>query len=866
LYDSDYWSYDELIGYYNTLSSALSKVADTEIYNRVLAETMFARCALFDFYMDEYISAQGADVVAEELVQFQKDAQVCGFTYAYEGWYTYESSIAYKINAWKTNANLISALVENTEVIKDENYAKTEYSHLYSISVTEGLEFRTDGDTVALRHQGTSDALTVNSAFLNKMVNAGYTHVTVTATTNNGDNTLDVFKPGSTSEYLASSKTSAENGGKVTHTLALADLYDSTAAAYDLRIQTRGWWSGVTLTINELTFSGVPMTDEEIAAVIDDETTNWASSEYASLWSVGSPQTISATGETVVIPAYVGSSGFIISVSSQLMNAAVEAGYTTVTIVSTTNYHNNFRIFPAGTTSASSTTYLATAKTNLEDGGQVTYTIELSKLLNSSTGNYELLMQNGGWSSNSGCSVTYNSLIFRGKPIDPEVLLDEGLVNEDTNWASSEYATFWSVGSPQTIEASGDTVKIPAYVGSSGFMISVDSQLMNAAVAAGYTTATIISTTNYDNNFRIFPAGTTSASSTTYLATAKTNLADGGQVTYTIELSKLLNDSTGNYELLMQNGGWSSNSDCSVTYNSLTFAKPVDPMEAINEALKEETTNWALSEHATFWSVDSPQTIDATGEAVTIPAYVGSSGFKIYFDSEILNAAVEAGYTTVTIASTTNNYNNNFRIFKPGSSSYLTTTTVSAGTQATITVNLSDLLNTSTGDYELAMQNGGWWTNGGCSVTYNSLTFSTHYKTANFAESAYAEYWTATNASLTTSGETVSVKCASGYMLSVSGELLALAAGAGCTTVTISTNSGNFDNWFDIYNPNWANATGNSAVKAWKQLSVKPTEREVSWTLNLADLLNANGEYVLNMSARGWWSGCTWTVTSLTFA
>ena len=658
LYNSDYWTYDELIGYCDTLNSALSKVAGTAIYNRVLAETMFVRCALLDFYMDAYINAKGVSTVAEELVQFQKDAQVCGFTYAYEGWYAYESSIAYKINAWKMDASLANALALNTKVLKEENYAKTEYSHLYSISVADGLEFRTDGETVALRHQGTAGELTVNAAFLNKMANAGYTQVTVTATTNNGsDNTLDVFKPGSTSEYLASSKTSAANGGKVTHTIALADLYNATAGAYDLRIQTRGWWSGVTLTINELSFSGAPMDYNEILSVIADDSINWAAVEYEGLWTVTSGTKIT-TGDTVAMKH--GSDAYA-TVASPLLKAAVAEGYTTLTVTSTTNNSadNTFTIYkPDGATA------LASSKTTAANGGKVTLTVNIADLYSETQNAYDFRLTTAGWWG--GVSLTFNSLTFGGKPVDPTEMINEGLANQNTDWSLAEYAELWSTAQGTVVTGDNYAVKKNGTYNSSDHIVSVHPLLIELAVAAGYKTMTVTTTAaGAWNTFTVHKPGTSDFSETgadNYVARAK-NGAAGDPVTLTVTLADLYNESTGEYELKMTTAGWWNN--VVWTFNSLTFEKPVQIVTL--EELFANKTNFAEVAYAEYWATAAGLADISGSHYVAKRNGATASDVVISVNNKLLSEAAKLGYTHLTVTSTVSSgLDNTFVIYRPG--------------------------------------------------------------------------------------------------------------------------------------------------------------------------------------------------------
>ena len=655
-------------------------------------------------------------------------------------------------------------------------------------------------------------------------------------------------------------------------------MYSETQNAYDFRLTTAGWWGGVSLTFNSLTFGGKPVDPTEmINEGLANQNTDWSLAEHAELWSTAQGTVVTGDNYAVKKNGTYNSSDHIVSVNPLLIELAVAAGYKTMTVTTTAaGAWNTFTVHKPGTSDFSETgadNYVARAK-NGAAGDPVTLTVTLADLYNESTGEYELKMTTAGWWNN--VVWTFNSLTFE-KPVQT-VTLEELFANK-TNFAEVAYAEYWATAAGLADISGSHYVAKRNGATASDVVISVNNKLLSEAAKLGYTHLTVTSTVSsgLDNTFVIYRPGVTDftqyTNSSYYLVSAKSGSSAGGSVTHTVALADLYNSTSGEYELNMQTMGWWGGS-AALTFNALTFSNKV--VEMIEGGIASSATNWALTKYASIWT-NVAGTVDTTGANMVYKRGSTSNGYEVQvrINADLLAAAVAQGYTHVTIGSTvmlnsSSAGTNQFIIHNPGTTDFsvrsgLAYKQTKDGSETLLTVKIADLWNASTKTYDMVVTTNGWW-GGNATWTMNTLVFYNQIKSINFAESQYAEYWTATNATLNTSGETISVKCADGFMLSVSSELLAKAVEEGCTTITITTNSGNFDNWFDIYNPNYANVTGNSVAKKWKELSVKPTEREVSWTLNLADLLNDNGEYVLNIAARGWWNGCVWTVTSLTFA
>lgn len=259
IYSAAYFSQAELKDYLSDLKSILNKTkANQTVYGRVLKETMFVRCALLEFYSSAYTTKAFVD----ELTALEDDAKRCGFTYAYEGWYNYESSLSYKFNAWKEQAAVKAELLSR-KVTSTENYADATNLNYWTVEGGTLSSNMTGVNAWAVKFgYGANAKLTFSKEILKKAAMQGYTTVTYTAIADEFNFWLEVYggKDGASNLLPTDYEGRGEKGGTITQVLNLADLWDSETGEYTLTFSTIGWWGGTSMYLSALTFGG---NDEE---------------------------------------------------------------------------------------------------------------------------------------------------------------------------------------------------------------------------------------------------------------------------------------------------------------------------------------------------------------------------------------------------------------------------------------------------------------------------------------------------------------------------------------------------------------------------------------------------------------------------
>ncbi len=391
IYKAENFSYEELQTYVAMLNAILAKAAnDEDLYNRILPETMFPRCALLDFYRDQLIADLGAKAVAEEIFLFQQQAMELGMTHL--GMYSDPDGLMNtKIAGWK-DEQLIPYINELITVEAGENYALSEYDHLWSTSHFF-LNFQQNGGIKIYRDfSAMSDfAVSVDSVMFEKAVAAGMTYVTITS--HIGSNADHWAYVDNATKTVASKHTKGTEVNEMT--VKIADLWDEETQSYVMKFTTNGWWGGVSLYIDSLVFFN-PLD------YLQNADNNWVS--QSSCWST-TAGTLKLSGG-VLQQSYA--NGAVVSFDGEILAAAVKVGYTKVSIVTYGNFNFRTEIKNPNDTKA-----LAAA------GGKGSYTatspwvatVSLADLLNKATGEYELKMTTSGWWAN-GPYWNISSLTF----------------------------------------------------------------------------------------------------------------------------------------------------------------------------------------------------------------------------------------------------------------------------------------------------------------------------------------------------------------------------------------------------------------------------------------------------------------------
>ena len=616
--------------------------------------------------------------------------------------------------------------------------------------------------------------------------------------------------------------------------IALADIRKSDGT-YSLSFAVAGGWSGVyndfNMVISEVKFGHVIA--EKVAAAkaaLSDKTTNFATEAYLPLWTATSPIAYDS-GANAITVAYDGSA----SIRSELIAAAVEKGYTHITVKAKAIGFSDFwfKVYSGET--------MLNALSNY--GTEFTGSFELSSL-RGTDGNYSLKFSTGGWWKN--CFLGISSVTFSNLVEETLAAAKTALGDKTTNFATEAYLPLWTATSEVAYNAAESAITVKYADNAIG---TLNGELLKAAVEKGYTHINVKAKGIGYNDLRLS------------VKNASEEVVNSGATkTYTavIELSKFKGNS-GAYTLGFTSTGWWGG--CFIGIESITFSKPAID---IAEGLKDKTTNYASPKYLSCWTATSSLNYNYDESAVTIQ-YSGSGSLS----GELLKAAVEKGYTHITVTAkmiTTGAqiYDFWFAISKHAADETALAEAKKA-TPFTATVALADLREDD-GSYSIAFTTGGW----GQAYHYigiESVTFSNPVADAienglategtNFATGEYLNLWSAATNSISYDSTEMCIKTAHGSELSIDSKLLEAAAEKGYTKMKVTAKAiGGFDFWFSISK----HADDETALAEAKKVT------PFTATISLADLREDDGSYSVVFSTGGGWSGDHFLgISSVTF-
>ena len=186
----------------------------------------------------------------------------------------------------------------------------------------------------------------------------------------------------------------AKKATPFTATVALADLREDDGS-YSIAFTTGGWGQAYHyIGIESVTFSN-PVADA-IENGLATEGTNFATEAYLPLWTATSPIAYDS-GANAITVAYDGSA----SIRSELIAAAVEKGYTHITVKAKAIGFSDcwFKVYSGET--------MLNALSNY--GTEFTGSFELSSL-RGTDGSYSIAFTTGGWWE--GCFLGISSVTF----------------------------------------------------------------------------------------------------------------------------------------------------------------------------------------------------------------------------------------------------------------------------------------------------------------------------------------------------------------------------------------------------------------------------------------------------------------------
>ena len=475
--------------------------------------------------------------------------------------------------------------------------------------------------------------------------------------------------------------------------IALADIRKSDGT-YSLSFAVAGGWSGVyndfNMVISEVKFGHVIA--EKVAAAkaaLSDKTTNFATEAYLPLWTATSPIAYDS-GANAITVAYDGSA----SIRSELIAAAVEKGYTHITVKAKAIGFSDFwfKVYSGET--------MLNALSNY--GTEFTGSFELSSL-RGTDGNYSLKFSTGGWWKN--CFLGISSVTFSNLVEETLAAAKTALGDKTTNFATEAYLPLWTATSEVAYNAAESAITVKYADNAIG---TLNGELLKAAVEKGYThitvTAKMITTGEQIYNFWF--AISKHAADETALAEAK----KATPFTATVSLADLREDD-GSYSIAFTTGGWGQAYHY-IGIESVTFSNPV--ADAIENGLATEGTNFATEAYLPLWSATSPIAYDSGASAITV-AHDGSASIR----SELIAAAVEKGYTQINVKAKAIGFTNFwFKVYSGETMLIGGTNYGEAG--YTGSFELSSLRGTD-GSYSIAFTTGGWWE--GCFLGISSVTF-----------------------------------------------------------------------------------------------------------------------------------------------
>lgn len=329
-----------------------------------------------------------------------------------------------------------------------------------------------------------------------------------------------------------------------------------------------------------------------------DLTTNWASSENIGFWSAdnGGKAKYNDDAESIRMNyAYVrytegGEKQYAsLSILPDLIERAVEEGATHISFKFTSSGNFNFwgKVYGADNVGLN----LLGAQ-ELPDGD--VYMIDLDTLYNDASQKYSIAWTAAGWWA-SGQYIEVSDVYFE----TVETMMEKGLADNKTNWANAVYKDFWETetgafttsdkGFLELTRGAADTADA-TLVPKADNKVSINKNLLAAAVKAGYTHVTVTSVGTSYNWFTVYDPNDVE----TPLAKQSSQPAANAVITYEIALADLLNEETEEYELVMTNLGWAVGNK--VDYTGLTFSTKI---------VEENSTSSETSDEVESTSSDS---------------------------------------------------------------------------------------------------------------------------------------------------------------------------------------------------------------------------------------------------------------------
>lgn len=463
------------------------------------------------------------------------------------------------------------------------NWATADYFDFWNNDGTKAASgYSCDGGIKAAGTTG-EVGLIFDSAVLSAAEEAGYNYLTVSWTSaNNSHTTL-------CGTWLQS----------VTSGTKKIDISEAFA------ISTSGSWGNRNIVVTSLKFGKVV---DDITAGLNSASTNWASADYSTFWSVDSnknPATITYDGGIKATRATAGQNDIGLIFDPTVLTAAGTAGYTHVGVQWTSA--NNSHTTIAGK-------YLENAT-----GG--TRTIAIPQALGISTG--------GAWDTSA---ITVQSLKF----IKYTELVTAGINSASINWASADYLAAWSADENNYAFYYSPKNAVAIMYGGSGYL---DGGVIAAAVTKGYTKMVVTA-----EPFSIKDDGTYdfwfSVNSKTE---AKAQASKTAPFTATIDLTDLA-DGDG-YYVKFASAGW-DNAKHAIGITSLKFTNE----ELIIKDKLETTQNWASEACLSYWSSTHHKAWNGTNNRIQGNGENSEGNYaNLTFSSAAIAVAIQNGYTKATI-------------------------------------------------------------------------------------------------------------------------------------------------------------------------------------------------------------------------